>query len=79
MHVYLLTSRTDPNRRYIGVTNDLDRRLAEHNAGHSPHTSRFAPWDLTVSIWFADEAKARAFEAYLKQGSGHAFASRHFW
>jgi hypothetical protein len=28
---------------------------------------------------FADETAARAFERYLKVGSGHAFANRHFW
>jgi hypothetical protein len=28
---------------------------------------------------FADDAKAEAFETYLKSGSDHAFAKRHFW
>jgi len=32
-----------------------------------------------VAVFFADARKAEAFEPYLKQGSGHAFARRHFW
>jgi len=53
-------------------------RLAAHNAGRSPHTARFKPWELVVSLEFADEAIAVQFEGYLKSGSGRAFAKRHF-
>jgi predicted GIY-YIG superfamily endonuclease len=77
--VYLIRSLSDPSRRYTGVTSDLDKRLDEHNAGKSPHTSKFLPWKCVVAIWFSDPAKAEAFEEYLKHGSGHAFANRHFW
>ena len=45
----------------------------------SPHTSKFHPWKLKVSIWFDDKEKATAFEQYFKRSSGHAFARRHFW
>jgi hypothetical protein len=38
-----------------------------------------APWELVVAVYFADRQKAEAFERYLKHGSGHAFAKRHFW
>jgi len=79
MYVYLIQSESHPRQRYIGLTEDLDRRLAEHNAGASPHTSKWCPWKLVVSIRFDDRDKALAFESYLKEGSGHAFARRHFW
>jgi len=77
--VYLLRSVNDPARRYVGTTGNLDRRLDEHNAGESPHTAKHRPWEVAVSVCFVDDAKAEAFERYLKQGSGHAFAKRHFW
>jgi hypothetical protein len=32
-----------------------------------------------VVVEFSDDAKADMFETYLKSGSGHAFAKRHFW
>jgi putative endonuclease len=79
MYVYLLRSEKDPQQRYIGSTMDLDHRLDEHNAGKSTHTSKFKPWKIVTAIWFEDNEKALAFEKYLKAGSGHAFAKRHFW
>ena len=79
MYVYLLRSVENPAKRYVGLTNDLKRRLAEHNAGQSLHTCKYVPWELVVAVHFADAARARAFEKYLKHGSGHAFANRHFW
>jgi putative endonuclease len=78
-YVYLLESVSHPGKRYIGKTSDLQARLSEHNAGKSPHTSKHTPWQLVVAIGFENEAKADAFERYLKHGSGHAFAKRHFW
>ena len=77
--VYLLRSLTHPSRSYVGSTTDLKRRLEEHNSGRSPHTAAYAPWKVLVALYFADHVKAEAFERYLKHGSGHAFARRHFW
>ena len=79
MYVYLLRSISHPDRRYVGLTNDLQERLREHNSGKSPHTSKYVPWELIVAVCFKDHDKAEAFERYLKHGSGHAFARRHFW
>jgi len=79
MYVYLLRAKDQPEQHYVGLTGDLKKRLAEHNACKSPHTRKFAPWELVVAVYFADPQKAEAFERYLKQGSGHAFAKNHFW
>ena len=78
-YIYLMESLPHPEKRYVGKTADLKNRLKEHNAGKSPHTSKFIPWRVAVAIRFADDQKADAFESYLKFGSGHAFAKRHFW
>jgi len=77
--VYLLRSLRDPSKRYVGTTQNVKRRLADHNEGKSPHTAKHAPWKLVVAVYLADDARAEAFERYLKDGSGHAFARRHFW
>ena len=78
-HVYVLRSLTDATRHYTGFTSvALPERLACHNAGRVPHTAKFAPWQVEVAVKFRDEAKARAFETYLKSGSGREFARRHF-
>lgn len=78
-YVYLIESESHIGQRYVGVTNDLRRRLAEHNAGESPHTSKYMPWRLVTYIAFTDQTKAIAFEPYLKSGSGHAFARKRLW
>lgn len=78
-YVYLLESEGQPGQRYVGLTTDLKRRLVEHNASKSPHTSKFAPWRLVTYLAFSDRAKASSFEMYLKSGSGHAFAKKRFW
>ena len=77
-YTYILRSVSHPNQRYIGNTRDLRKRLAEHNAGGTPHTAKYRPWKLETYIAFELEDRARAFEIYLKSGSGHSFAKRHF-
>ena len=78
-YVYILESTSHPAKRYVGLTTDLNNRLKEHNAGKLPHTAKFRPWRIIVAIGFTDDQKAGAFERYLKSGSGHAFAKKHFW
>jgi predicted GIY-YIG superfamily endonuclease len=78
-YVYLLQSEAFVGQRYVGITSDLRKRLAEHNAGRSPHTSKYAPWRLVTYVAFSNEQKAEHFERYLKSGSGHAFASKRLW
>jgi putative endonuclease len=76
---YVLESVAKPGERYIGHTSDLSRRLKEHNAGKCKHTADFKPWKLKIYIAFETLSQAQRFERYLKSGSGHAFANRHFW
>jgi predicted GIY-YIG superfamily endonuclease len=78
-YVYLLQSIRYPDQRYIGLTNNLRQRLAKHNEGSSPHTSKYAPWRIATAIRFDDDQRASAFERYLKTGSGRAFAKKHLW
>lgn len=78
-YVYLIESESTLGQRYVGATSDLKRRLRDHNAGLSSHTSKFLPWRLVTYMGFSDGAKAEEFERYLKSGSGHAFARKRFW
>ncbi|MBQ9336981.1 MAG: GIY-YIG nuclease family protein [Lentisphaeria bacterium] len=77
-YTYILRSISHPDQRYIGSTGDLRKRLAVHNAGSVIHTAKFRPWKVEAYFAFESEERARAFEIYLKTGSGHAFAKRHF-
>ena len=78
-YVYLLRSKSDEKQTCVGLTIDFPKRLKQHNAGESPYTARFRPWQPVVVVRFDDDQKAEQFERYLKSGSGHAFAKRHFW
>lgn len=78
-YVYLIRSRSFPKQRYVGITSDLKRRLAEHSAGKSPHTSKYAPWELVAYLAFSTERQAVLFEKNLKSGSGQAFATKRLW
>jgi predicted GIY-YIG superfamily endonuclease len=73
-YVYLLQSLSYPAQRYVGLTADIEKRLAAHNAGQSTHTAKYRPWKLVSYLAFNDEDRAAAFEKYLKSGSVRTFA-----
>jgi putative endonuclease len=75
-YVYLLQSIDHPDETYVGLTDDLRSRFSAHNAGRSPHTSKYKPWRLVSYIAFSDKRKAVEFERYLKSASGRAFAKK---
>jgi predicted GIY-YIG superfamily endonuclease len=74
-YVYILESQNSEHF-YVGLTDDLRARLAKHNAGEVPHTSKYRPWQLKTYVAFSNEERAAAFEKYLKSGSGRAFAKK---
>jgi len=76
--VYILRSDANPDRHYVGITSDVERRLHWHNSWPSGVTVRYRPWSVVVALEFADTKVAGRFERYLKTGSGRAFATRHF-
>mgnify|MGYP006297130591 CR=1 FL=1 len=80
MHcVYLLRSEKQPTQTYVGLTQDMEKRLRSHNEGANRHTAKYRPWKLVCYTAFSSRERAAEFEQYLKVGSGHAFAKRHFW
>ena len=78
-YVYLLRSVQYSDQTYIGLTSDLKERLKKHNYGEVPHTSKYKPWNLVSYTAFRSRNQAAEFEAYLKSGSGRAFAKRRLW
>ena len=75
-YVYIIRSINWPDQEYIGATENLKRRLPDHNAGKSTHTAKFKPWELVWYCAFRDKYRALAFEKYLKTHSGRAFAKK---
>jgi putative endonuclease len=64
-------------RRFVGQTDDLCRRLGEHNSRHHnkrKFTSRNAgPWRLVHQEEFATRADVMSREKWLKSGVGRAW------
>ena len=74
-YVYILES-LDSFHFYVGITDNLRARLAKHNAGEVPHTSKYGPWRLKTYVAFSNQQQAVAFEKYRKTASGRAFAKK---
>jgi predicted GIY-YIG superfamily endonuclease len=78
-YVHILASDSNEGIHYTGVTRDLKQRVFEHNQGKCPNfCAAPAVTNRNCRRPFRSQAKARAFEEYLKSGSGRAFARRHF-
>ncbi|NQU10043.1 GIY-YIG nuclease family protein [bacterium] len=76
-YVCTLRSLRDPAKTYVGFTENLDRRLAEHNSGSQVYSHRYAPWALVTFVAFSDRPTTLRFERYLKTPSGKAFIQKH--
>jgi putative endonuclease len=74
-YVYILVSEADATQHYTGITQDLPSKRAIQDTCIC--TTRCRPWRIETAIAFRSEAKARAFEKYLKAGSGREFSRRH--
>ncbi len=55
---------------YFGYTNDLKRRLKEHNQGLTFSTKRYKPWKLIYYEACLNENDARRREKYFKMSQG---------
>ena len=65
-YVYILKSKKD-EQLYIGSTNDLRRRLSEHNSGQVRSTKGRYPFELRYYEAFYTEENARKREHTLKK------------
>lgn len=74
--VYILQSKKDKSL-YVGSTEDIKQRLADHNIGKAKYSSSKRPYVLKWFCAFPDKQLALGFEKYLKQGSGFAFTRKH--
>ena len=71
--VYVLRS-TKNSRLYTGSTNELVRRIAEHQRGKAPSTRHLRPLVLVHTEEHATRLKARRRERFLKTGQGRGGA-----
>jgi putative endonuclease len=70
--VYVLKSENFP-KSYVGMTDNLKRRLREHNNGHSFYTKRYLPWIVVHKEEYNNRIEARQREKYLKSAAGRKY------
>ncbi len=69
-YVYILYSGSG-RKTYTGYTNDIERRLFEHNVSETKgFTLRYRPWVLIYTECFEGKPEAVAREKFFKTGQG---------
>lgn len=68
-YVYLLESLYGQHY-YIGVTHCPEKRLQEHNYGHTRSTKYFRPWKMVHIEEYKDKKTAFKREWFLKSPRG---------
>ncbi len=74
-YVYVLRSLKN-GRYYIGCTNNIERRLHEHNTGKSKYTCLTRPFELIYKEELDTLKSARYREKLLKGGKGREWLKR---
>ncbi len=64
-HIYLIKS--EKGNIYIGSTNDLTRRLKEHNRKNSKYTKKDKKWKLIYFEEYKNIKEARLIERKIKK------------
>jgi putative endonuclease len=71
-YLYVLYSKC-LNWTYVGVTNDVGRRLSQHNGnmtGGAKTTRRGRPWIVASQVGPMDKSKAHSLEHKVKRAPG---------
>ncbi len=71
-YTYVLESEIDKSW-YIGFTENIERRLFEHNSGKSITTKKKMPWTIIYYEACKTKEDASARERYLKSGMGRRY------
>ena len=67
--VYAISSLS-ANYIYVGLIDDIKRRINQHNSGYERTTRPYAPFKLLLTETFPDRMSARLREKYYKTAAG---------
>ena len=70
--VYAIASKSR-NYIYVGISNNVQRRLDEHNLGYNKTTKPYRPFILIRQEEFPTRSEARKREIALKSTTGKRF------
>ena len=67
-HWYMYVLRCGDGSFYTGMTNDVERRLSEHQSGHGGRYTRSHQPVALVGVWgYPDRSEAMSAEAHFKK------------
>ena len=75
MFVYVLQSEVNQNQ-YVGMSDNPERRLSDHNRGKVKTTRTAKPWKIIYQEKCKDRLEARVREKYLKSAAGRKFRKK---
>ena len=76
-YIYVIRSK-NRNYIYVGLTNNLNRRVSQHQNGKEKTTAPYRPFKILFAEQFLSRIDARNREKYLKSGSGKEWIKSHF-
>ena len=68
-YVYAISSLYR-NYIYVGLTDNIERRISEHNSGRNKTTKPYLPFSLIHFEEYTTRTEAREKEKYYKSGIG---------
>ncbi len=63
---------------YVGLSDNPERRIAQHNKGYNRTTKPYAPFRTLCIETHSSREEARKREKYLKSGVGREFVKKTF-
>ena len=70
MYTVFVLNSEGYDRIYVGMSNDADKRLDQHNRGENKSTKAYLPWVKIHEEAYDTRPEARKREKYLKSYRG---------
>ena len=74
-YVYAISS-LQRNYIYVGISNNPERRIMQHNKGYERTTKPYRPYKVLIIETYPDRPAAREREKYLKTTTGKRFLKK---
>ncbi len=68
-YLYIIKS-IQRNYKYVGISDNPERRINQHNKGYNRTTKPYAPFETVLIEKFENRNLARTQEKYYKSGVG---------
>lgn len=75
MHLYIIKSQIN-DKYYIGVSNNVAKRLKQHNTQKEKSTKSGAPWTLVYIEKYDSRGNAMIRERFIKKQKSHKWIDR---